>query len=119
MEMALQYAHTHGVSRLFVIGGAQIYEAAMRLPHAKRVLLTSIKEDYECDTFFPLNLNGREVSAPPEEEGGAGHQKTRWVRRSGRELRDWTGEGEETVSEEGQEEAGVKYEFQMWEKEYV
>ena len=100
LELALRYAQSHGVSRLFVIGGAQIYHAALELPQARRVLLTSIQHDFDCDTFFPLNLTGSRVDG--------------WVRRSREELEGWTGE---EVSENGQEEAGIKYEFQMWEKE--
>jgi len=36
---------------VFVIGGAQIYEAAM--PHAERLLVTEIDADFEGDTYFP------------------------------------------------------------------
>ncbi|KAF5693332.1 glutathione S-transferase [Fusarium globosum] len=97
LELALQYARTHSdVGRIFVIGGAQIYDAALRLPEARRILLTSIERDYECDTFFPVDLK----------DGS-------WERKSREELQEWTGE---EIEEGGQEEAGTKYEFQMWEK---
>ncbi|KAL7627027.1 hypothetical protein AAE478_003803 [Parahypoxylon ruwenzoriense] len=92
--------------RAFVIGGAQIYDAALRLREARRVLLTQIlSPDFECDTFFPLALDeGTSLSSPT---GGG------WVRRSKEELDAWTGE---TVPEGVQEENGTRYEFQMWEK---
>ncbi|KAF5625357.1 glutathione S-transferase [Fusarium sp. NRRL 25303] len=97
LELALQYARTHSdVGRIFVIGGAQIYDAALRLPEARRILLTSIERDYDCDTFFPVDLK----------DGS-------WERKSREELQEWTGE---EIEEGGQEEAGTKYEFQMWEK---
>ncbi|KAH6963761.1 dihydrofolate reductase-like domain-containing protein [Fusarium avenaceum] len=97
LELALQYARTRNdISRVFVIGGAQIYDAALKLPEARRILLTSIERDFDCDTFFPVDL-----------KGGV------WRRRSREELQQWTGE---EVEEGGQEEAGTKYEFQMWEK---
>ncbi|KAK6842629.1 dihydrofolate reductase [Apiospora arundinis] len=80
-------------TKAFVIGGAQIYGASLALPEAKRVLLTSVMDDFECDTFFPLRLFGR--SGLKEE------------------LDAWTGE---TVPEGLQEENGTRYEFQMWER---
>lgn len=99
MDAALQYARSRSVARIFVMGGAQIYDVALRNPSATRVLLTSIDREFECDTFFPLDLTG----------GGA----PGWARKSNGELEAWTGE---EVSEGGQEEAGTRYEFQMWEK---
>lgn len=36
---------------VFVIGGAQIYAAA--LPLAQRLVLTEVKHDFEADAFFP------------------------------------------------------------------
>lgn len=48
-----------GVSQLrnkgqvWVIGGQGIYEEALKMPQCKRVYLTRIDSDYECDTFFP------------------------------------------------------------------
>ncbi|KAF5532720.1 glutathione S-transferase [Fusarium mexicanum] len=97
LELALQYARTHSdVGRIFVIGGAQIYDAALRLPEARRILLTSIERDFDCDTFFPVDLK----------DGS-------WEEKSREELQEWTGE---EIEEGGQEEAGTKYEFQMLEK---
>ncbi|KAF7557028.1 hypothetical protein G7046_g6140 [Stylonectria norvegica] len=99
LEHALQIARARtDVARVFVMGGAQIYDAALKAPEARRVLLTSIAREFECDTFFPVVLG----------EGADG-----WAR-SGRDaLEAWTGE---SVAEEGEEEAGTRYEFQMWEK---
>lgn len=102
VEAALRYAaeaNSSSGGRVFVMGGAQIYEAALKHPSAKRVLLTSINAEFECDTVFPLDLTCDKA------EG--------WERRSREELQAWTGE---EIEEGGQEEAGIKYEFQMWEK---
>ncbi|KAI0010125.1 dihydrofolate reductase-like domain-containing protein [Xylariaceae sp. FL0662B] len=105
LEHAVAYLRAHaaqtgGGNRVFVIGGAQIYGAALRLPETRRVLLTRVLSDFECDTFFPLELpDPRRV----------------WVRRSGAELGAWTGE-DVSEFEETQCENGVRYEFQMWEK---
>jgi len=84
------------------MGGAQIYDAALRLPAARRVLLTASERDFDCDTFFPLRLVAGDAAAKG------------WAQRSRAELRAWT--GEEALQDGPQEEAGTKYEFQMWEK---
>ncbi|KAJ8068223.1 hypothetical protein OCU04_003791 [Sclerotinia nivalis] len=89
------------IDRVFIIGGGQIYKASLELKEAKRILLTRILEDFECDTYFPVELK----------EDGTGQG---WRRTDTQTLREWTGEGEEV---EGiKEEAGVKYIFEMWER---
>ena len=58
--------------QVFVIGGAQLYAAAM--PRARRVLLTEIDADFDGDTFMPaLDRNkwretSREVHPPTSEQ---------------------------------------------------
>ncbi|KAG6003309.1 hypothetical protein E4U21_002197 [Claviceps maximensis] len=92
------------ISRVFVMGGGQIYQEALRRSESRRVLLTRIESEYECDTFFGLDLR----------EGMDG-----WRRCSGGEWRAWTGETTGEGGEEGGEfveEAGVRYEWQMWER---
>ncbi|KAI1102845.1 dihydrofolate reductase-like domain-containing protein [Jackrogersella minutella] len=113
LEQALAYLKSAsadsapGVGKAFVIGGAQIYGAALGLPEARRVLLTRIlSPDFECDTFFPLELD---ESHNAENKSGTGS----WARKSKEELDAWTGE---TVPEGVQEENGTKYEFQLWER---
>lgn len=101
---ALDYARarhaTGAVARVFVVGGAQVYAAALHHPAARRVLLTALDRDFDCDTFFPLDLDSR--PPPPG-----------WVRRSADQLRLWTGETLDTLRHD---ENGTPYEFQMWEK---
>jgi dihydrofolate reductase len=89
------------VARAFVIGGAQIYGAALARPEARRVLLTHIATEFACDTFFPLRLG--------EAEGSA----VGWARSSKAVHDAWAGE---EVPAGVQEESGTQYEFQMWEK---
>ncbi|PHH67294.1 hypothetical protein CDD82_1475 [Ophiocordyceps australis] len=100
---AIAYA-TRCYARVFVIGGAQIYAAALAhaSPAPTRILLTSIQRDFDCTVFFPLALGSPEADAKG------------WVRASREALEEWTGE---TVAEAGQHEAGTDYEFQMWEKQ--
>ncbi|EKD21272.1 uncharacterized protein L3040_000688 [Drepanopeziza brunnea f. sp. 'multigermtubi'] len=87
-------------SKAFVIGGAQIYKASLESKDAKRILLTRVLSDFECDTFFPVVLG---------EDGKADG----WERRSKEELDAWTGE---TVPVGVQEENGTRYVFEMWER---
>jgi dihydrofolate reductase len=87
-------------NRAFVIGGAQIYKEALQRSETKRILLTRVLSDFECDTFFPVQLN----------EDGKGEG---WERKSKQELDEWVGE---TVAEGVQEENGTKYVFEMWER---
>jgi dihydrofolate reductase len=92
-----------GEGRAFVIGGAQIYKAAVERKETKRILLTRILSDFECDTFFPVVLG---------EDG----QADGWVRRSKEELDGWVGESvPEGVQVEGEGE-GTRYIFEMWER---
>jgi dihydrofolate reductase len=87
------------VGRVFVIGGAQIYRAALGLREMRRVLLTRVLSDFECDTFFPLELK----------EGVEG-----WKRVVGQEeFGGWVGE---EVEGGVQEEGGTRYEFERWER---
>jgi dihydrofolate reductase len=44
-------ALVEGAERVFVIGGAEVYAAA--LPHADELVLTEIDAEFEGDTFFP------------------------------------------------------------------
>lgn len=46
-----EIATQSGVDEVFIIGGGQIYEAA--LPQTDRIYLTVINQEYEGDTFFP------------------------------------------------------------------
>lgn len=104
LQKAIEYVHMAGASsRVFVIGGAQIYDTALQLPETKRILLTEVMSEFECDTFFPLELS-------EEESQGKGGK---WAKKSKEELDAWTGE---TVPDGIQEENGTQYKFQMWER---
>ncbi|RKF78531.1 Dihydrofolate reductase [Golovinomyces cichoracearum] len=90
-----------GCHRVFVIGGAQIYEAALASKLARRILLTRVLCDFDFDTRFPLELAEN------------GTTKEGWRRVSHKQLTDWTNE---KVSDMILEENGTKYMFEMWEK---
>ncbi|KAK4043229.1 dihydrofolate reductase [Parachaetomium inaequale] len=105
LEEALRYLGDkregeQGVGRVFVIGGAQIYRAALGLREARRVLLTRVRSEFECDTFFPVKLDERDG-------------ETGWRQSGQAEMDAWVGE---EVPRGVQAEAGTEYEFEMWER---
>lgn len=51
LNKAKQIATDTSVDEVFIIGGGQIYEAAM--PQTQRIYLTVVNQDFEGDTFFP------------------------------------------------------------------
>ena len=97
LDAALEGAHAADANRVFVIGGARLYAAA--LPLAECVLLTRITEPSfkECDVFMPDFI------------GGAGGGE--WSRAPHEALCAWVGF---EVPRGVEEERGVKYEYEMW-----
>ncbi|UPX21029.1 Dihydrofolate reductase [Ascochyta rabiei] len=83
------------VDKIMVIGGASIYEQALKRKEAKHVLLTKIQREYECDTFFSEDLDG-----------------TNWKKASPEELKEFTGEAFEHGTEV--EEKDVRFEFCLY-----
>ncbi|KAK1768609.1 dihydrofolate reductase [Phialemonium atrogriseum] len=106
LEQALEQlraARSSSSGRVFVVGGAQVYGAALGSGLARRVLLTRVLTGgIECDTFFPLGALRGEGKG---EEG--------WARRSKEEMDAWVGE---VVPEGVQLEGETEYEFEMWER---
>ena len=41
------------IENIFIIGGGQIYQQAIRLPECEKVYLTVVEDETQCDTFFP------------------------------------------------------------------
>lgn len=44
------------VHNVFVIGGTRIYKEAIKHKDCENIYLTQIKDDIDCDAFFPLDL---------------------------------------------------------------
>lgn len=86
------------IHRVFVIGGSDVYRTFLGNTNTKRILLTRVLSDFDCDTYFPVVL------------GDVGE----WRRRSKEELDAWVGE---SVPEGEQEENGVRYIFEMYERD--
>lgn len=109
LEQALAFLEARPpgeLGRVFVIGGGQIYTAALQLPQTRRLLFTRILSEFECDTFFPLPVATEPASGADECAPG-------WTVRPKAELDKWVGE---EVPAGTVEENGTEYEFQMWEK---
>lgn len=103
--------NAQSIGDVFIIGGSSIYDSALSLPQTKRVLLTKIKHpQYECDTFFPLDLDGEEA----KEQG--------WRRKSWHHLVEFAGGeeavgGKEVVAHEGHVKEGiVEWEYCLYER---
>ncbi|KAK7742090.1 hypothetical protein SLS53_004676 [Cytospora paraplurivora] len=103
LEHAIAYLRERplgSLGRIFVIGGGQIYASALEMKEARRILLTKVMSDFECDTSFSLKLSDDEPHS-------------HWAKRSKQELDSWTGE---VVPEGIQIENDTSYEYQMWER---
>ncbi|KAI5362425.1 putative dihydrofolate reductase domain-containing protein [Septoria linicola] len=93
------------VSRAFIIGGTSIYKSALELPQLNRILMTRIGKEYECDTFFPVQLKDTQDTS------------SEWRRTTHAELQDYV---EEDVNDgpiqqrSGDEE--ISLDFQLYER---
>ena len=107
IEDGLRHYQTEYVGRAFVIGGASIYEQAMKMEECERVMWTRIRKEYECDTWFP----GDSIGVEGQAEG-----KGKWKKSSREDLERWCGEeGTGGLKTEGE----VEFEFEMWEREKI
>jgi len=88
------------LGRVFVIGGAAIYNQALEMEQAKSILLTRVEGEWDCDTDFPVDV---------EVEQG-------WQRRDKEGLDEFTGEDVEEVQEEEVKGEKVRYEFRLYER---
>jgi dihydrofolate reductase/thymidylate synthase len=60
------------IEKIFVIGGEQIFRAAIDHPACRRIHLTHIEQKFDCDTFFPefRNRFSTEHSRSPRQQEG-------------------------------------------------
>ena len=86
------------VGRVFIIGGQAVYKAALERPETKRVLLTRVYGDWDCDVFFPVDIE---------------HEKG-WKRKEQKDLKEWVGE---EVPEGKVKEGDVEFEYYMFERD--
>lgn len=52
-QEALQKAEAKKSAEIFVIGGAKVFEEAIRHSNCEAIFLTEVSGDFSCDTFFP------------------------------------------------------------------
>ena len=105
LEEGIRLYQEDYVGRMFVIGGASIYEQAMMMEACERVLWTRIREEYECDTWFPAGSLGAEGGPPG---------KRVWRKKARQDLEMWCGEDSiGGVKREGE----IEFEVEMWESE--
>ena len=92
------------LGRVFIIGGGEIYRMALQLNSCNRILLTRVAGDWECDTFFPIQLE--------ESEGRQG--SSQWRKQTLKDLGDWVGED---LGDARREEDEVSWQWEMWIRE--
>ncbi|MDP2654776.1 MAG: dihydrofolate reductase [Candidatus Omnitrophota bacterium] len=46
------------IEQIFVIGGAEVFDEALRHPACQKIFLTKIAQSFQCDRFFPGDLTG-------------------------------------------------------------
>ncbi|KAE9986307.1 hypothetical protein EG328_006039 [Venturia inaequalis] len=88
------------IARVFIIGGEQIYKAAIEeqeVSFVDKVLLTRVEGEWGCDTFFPDKLG----------------EKDGWTKKSSAELSKWVGE---SVPEGKTKDKEVEFEFCLYER---
>jgi dihydrofolate reductase len=112
LEDALQKLDQRSdVGSLWIMGGGEIYAAALRLPSTSaygkglRILMTRVKkrdttqEGFECDTFFPLTDN--ELSKKDEWREVGAEELSGWV---GEDVSpDWKDDGDVSIKVVGYE----------------
>lgn len=58
LDQALELAEgDEAISQAFVIGGSELFSAALEHPQLERVYLTEIHKNFDCDVFFPDYAN--------------------------------------------------------------
>lgn len=70
--------------QVWIVGGQSVYEEALKMKECKRIYLTRIDHDFDCDTFFP-NIDEelyKQKSIPDahHEEDGIKYEYTLWER---------------------------------------
>ena len=61
------------VDKIFVVGGANIYEQAIKLPECKQLYITMIQEAFDCDVFFPDFSQNFDIISQGDEFSENGH----------------------------------------------
>ncbi|BFZ58660.1 hypothetical protein PYCC9005_005724 [Savitreella phatthalungensis] len=96
-----EYGADDLVGEVYIIGGGQLYSAALDHTDCHRLLLTAIDHDYDCDTTFPIDPRTH----------------TDWHRQPySQTITALTGLPADQIQEENQVEKDVKWEYQVYER---
>lgn len=91
------------IAQTYIIGGSSLYNDALAHPACTRVLFTQVHKDYECDVFWPLDMEGEDAASKG------------WARGDVRAFLE-DAEGKEEAGDTMREEKGVKYQFCLYER---
>jgi dihydrofolate reductase len=82
LQAAVAAADRPDIERIFVLGGGEIYRAALAMPECRRVYLTRVEGRRDADAFFPaLDASWRLVQeSQRQEENGVGYIFQTWER---------------------------------------
>lgn len=70
-KTAMDYANNKSIDKIFIIGGASIYEKALRDNIISKAIITHFTENYEADTFLQMrNLNSFKQKIVEEHNNG-------------------------------------------------
>ena len=62
----LEKKYKNFYEKVFVFGGAKVFNECMRLPNCENIYLTRIHKQFDCDTFFPKDLSAfQKISETP------------------------------------------------------
>ena len=105
------------IQKRFIIGGAEIYSQSLSLSSVNRILITRIiSPSFEqCDVFMPEFRTTTQVQTESTAEGVLGPvpEEGEWRKCSYDEMDQWLGF---PVTKGINEEKGIQYVFQMWER---
>ena len=82
LDDALKQISIPGIENIFVIGGAQIYSAALHHLYCEKLYVTHVQGEHGCDTFFPpISRQFIPISSSePALENGLTYQFTEYLR---------------------------------------
>ena len=68
LEIIAQPSLIRQIEKVFVIGGAQVFQEALLSPQCRKIYLTKIKGVFDCDVFFPEMSHFREIFRSPAQK---------------------------------------------------
>ena len=57
INLLKKYCQSKNFDEIWIIGGSSIYEQFLDDPQLKKIFITKIEKDYDCDAFFPTIPN--------------------------------------------------------------